>query len=189
MTAEEIVEALHETPLFSIPEAKRPTGIPGAPGCYSWWCPLDALPGVPATPHPSEAFGLLYVGIAPRDTASSARLRSRLCRQHIGGNVGSSTFRFGLAALLWEQERWTPRTSASGKFKLARLDNRALSEWQITHLRLRWAVTSEPWHFEKNLIRVMQPPMNRDHNEKHPFYKSMGDARDRFRQAARTTPM
>lgn len=189
VTAEQIASALHQIPVFSIPEAKRPTGIPGAPGCYSWWGLPGALPSVPTTPHPSEALGLLYVGIAPRDPASSARLRSRLCRQHIGGNVGSSTFRFGLAALLWEQERWTPRMSPSGKFRLDRLDNRALSEWQTTHLRLRWTVISEPWHYERSLIEAMKPPMNREHNEKHPFYSCMGEARDRFRDAARPPPM
>jgi hypothetical protein len=35
----------------------------------------------------------------------------------------------------------------------------------------------------------MKPPMNREHNEKHPFYASMGEARDRFRDAARLAPM
>ena len=142
---------------------------------------------MPTTPHPSQLLGLLYIGIAPRDAASFAQLRSRLCKQHIGGNVGSSTFRFGLAALLWQQEGWTPRMSPSGKFKLDRDDNRALSIWQVTHLRLRWAVASRPWGFEGDVIAAMRPPMNRDHNETHPFYKAMGDARDRFRRAARTT--
>lgn len=187
MSVDEIVEQLQQVPVYSIPEAKRPTGIPPEPGFYSWWSTPGALTNVPTTPHQSEPLGLLYVGIAPRDTASSARLRSRLCQQHIGGNVGSSTFRFGLAALLWEQQHWAPRMSGGGKFKLDRVDNRALSDWQITHLRVRWAVISRPWDFENDVIAAMQPPMNRDHNEKHPFYESMGDARDRFRDAARAT--
>jgi hypothetical protein len=54
----------------------------------------------PHTGHPSAVFTLLYVGVAPRDAVSNARLGSRLCGQHLGGNVGSSTFRFGLASLL-----------------------------------------------------------------------------------------
>lgn len=186
VTADDIANELHRLPAHSIPDAKRPSGIPPEPGFYAWWCRPGALKDVPITPHQTEPLGLLYVGIAPRDTASSARLRSRLCQQHIGGNIGSSTFRFGLAALLWEEQRWAPRMSGGGKFMLDRLDNRALSDWQITNLRLRWVVSSRPWSFEHDVITAMQPPMNRDHNETHPFYESMGDARHRFRVAARS---
>jgi hypothetical protein len=187
VTVREIVGELQQAPVFSVADAKRPTGIPTESGCYAWWCTPGAVPDVPTTLHPSEALGLLYVGIAPRDAESCARLRSRLCQQHIGGNIGASTFRFGLAALLWEQNGWTPRMSTSGRFTLDRRDNRALSQWQTSNLRLRWAVSPEPWDFEIDLIAAMQPPMNREHNEKHPFYECMGDARDRFRDAARAT--
>jgi hypothetical protein len=113
-------------------------------------------------------------------------LRSRLYRQHIGGNVASSTFRFGLASLLWEQEGWKPRISASGRFRLDRADNDALSAWQRTHLRVRWTVLQEPWRFEADVVRLMEPPMNRSHNSHHPFYREMGYARDRFRAVARS---
>lgn len=142
------------------------------------------MPGVPTTPHRSEPVGLLYVGIAPRDATSGAELRSRLCKQHIGGNVGSSTFRFGLAALLWEQQGWVPRRAASGKYRLDADDNRALSQWQRAHLRVRWAVVPEPWLSEPSVVEQMEPPMNRDQNADHPFYTRMGAARDRFRAAA-----
>jgi hypothetical protein len=49
---------------------------------------------------------LLYIGIAPRDAVSKALLRSRLWRQHISGNLASSTFRFGLGALLFLNGRF-----------------------------------------------------------------------------------
>jgi hypothetical protein len=39
--------------------------------------------------------------------------------------------------------------------------------------------------YEDKVIEAMKPPMNRDHNDSHPFYNRMGDARDRFREAAR----
>src|SRR4051812_15513039 len=181
----EIAAALRRPPVHTIAETEATTGAPGEPGLYAWWAVPDAVPGMPAIPHPSEPLGLLYVGIAPSNAASAAQLRSRLCGQHIGGNIGSSTFRFGLGALLWESEGWTPRRSASGKYTLDRDDNDALSVWQRDHLRLRWVVVTKPWCFESTVIATMKPPMNREHNQDHPFYDAMGRARAGFREAAR----
>jgi hypothetical protein len=168
-----------------VAEAEAPDGAPVAPGFYAWWAIPSAIPGVPSPAHPVESVELLYVGIAPKNSTSSARLRSRLCRQHIGGNIVASTFRFGLASLLWQVEGWTPRRSASGKYRLSREENQALSAWQRHHLRVSWAVIDVPWQVEPDVVRAMEPPMNRHHNESHPFYEQMGLARDRFRDAAR----
>jgi hypothetical protein len=180
----EIVDELRRGPLLSVDDAESVAGAPAAPGFYAWWAVPDAIPGVPLIPHPSEPLGLLYVGIAPRNAASSTDVRRRLCGQHIGGNVGSSTFRFGLASLLWEREGWTPRASRSGRPMLAAEDNRALSAWQRGHLRVRWAVVQAPWRFEADVIATMTPPMNREGNSRHPFYAAMGEARSAFRAAA-----
>lgn len=38
---------------------------------------------------------------------------------------------------------------------------------------------------EATVIAAMRPPMNREHNERHPFYTSMGVARNELRRAAR----
>jgi GIY-YIG catalytic domain-containing protein len=184
MTTDTIVRALRRVPLWTIADAKTPRGLRPEPGFYAWWERPGAVPGVPAPPHPALPVALLYVGIAPRDAVSNARLRSRLCGQHIGGNVGSSTFRFGLASLLWRHEDWQPRISLSGKYRLDRTDNGALSAWQRSHLFLSWLVVEKPWRFEDAVIWSMGPPMNRDHNQHHPFYVSMGRARDEFRAAA-----
>ena len=184
MRPADVIAELVQTPLRRIEDATAADGVPAHPGFYAWWVAPDALPGVLVTPHPSMPFGLLYVGVAPRSETSGARLRSRLCRQHIGGNVASSTFRFGLASLLWKQEGWTPRRSASGKYRLEADDNSALSEWQRRHLRVRWAIVDSPWLIERNVIHELKPPMNRDHNEHHAFYTAMGEARDAFRAAA-----
>jgi hypothetical protein len=137
-------------------------------------------------PHLSEPLGLLYVGIAPRRAGSSTDLRRRLCGQHIGGNIASSTFRFGLASLLWERQGWRPRLSRSGRPLLAAEDNRSLTDWQRAHLRVGWAVVPEPWSVEAEVIGLMNPPMNREGNAGHPFYEAMGWARRRLRAAART---
>ena len=83
-----------------------------------------------------------------------------------------------------------------------RLDAATLSVWEVQagthrqrwalevareHLRLAWFVVPEPWVYEDQIIEVMKPPMNRDHNHSHPLYKRMGEARERFREAARTS--
>jgi GIY-YIG catalytic domain len=176
------VAGLARVPLWSVQEAR--SAIPSEPGFYAWWVVSGAIPGIPAPSHPSQPFELLYVGIAPRDANSGSSLRSRLCRQHIGGNVASSTFRFGLGALLWEREGWTPRRSQSGQYRLDPTDNAALSKWQLDYLRLQWFVITEPWRLERDVIKAMKPPMNRDHNHNHPFFEGMGGARDRFRETA-----
>jgi hypothetical protein len=77
-------------------------GVPSDPGFYTWWSRgSDALPDVPLAPHPADpTLSLLYVGIAPSRAASNATLRSRVVGQHIGGNLGSSTFRRSFAARL-----------------------------------------------------------------------------------------
>jgi hypothetical protein len=184
VTCQAVVDELVRKPLYEIQEAAGGDGVPADSGFYAWWAALEALPGVPVTSHPSEPYGLLYVGIAPRDATSGATLRSRLSRQHIGGNVASSTFRFGLAALLWRRQRWTPRRSASGKYSLDARDNEALGQWQRDHLRLRWAVAETPWLLESDVVQLLSPPMNREHNKDHGFYSKMGDAREAFRAAA-----
>src|SRR5690242_341491 len=100
MNAEAVVEALRSSTLATVAEAVAVEGVPAEPGFYAWWPTSAALPTVPLHGRGMDGFGLLYVAIAPRRQSSS--LRSRVCRQHIAGNVTASTFRSGLAALLWK---------------------------------------------------------------------------------------
>lgn len=174
------------SPLISIAEALRPEadgGVPDAAGFYAWWVRPDALPHVPGAPHPSEPYGLLYVGIAPSRATSSATLRSRLLGQHIGGNVGSSTFRRSLAALLFERECWTPVRTTTRELLTAD-DNANLSAWQREHLRLAWLHVVNSWEGEAEVIAEMQPALNLAGNASHPFYATMSEARRRFKAAA-----
>jgi GIY-YIG catalytic domain-containing protein len=180
-----VVAELCGSPLYSIDEVRSTGIVPDDPGFYAWWTTRDVIPGVRGPRHRADPFELLYVGIAPSRPDSKAHLRSRLVRQHIGGNIASSTFRFGLAALLWEQQRWTPSQSASHRFRLPPDEERALSAWQRTYLRVRWCVVSEPWSRERDVVRELEPPMNREHNADQPFFAEMGDARTRFRDRAR----
>lgn len=181
MEPDQVVDELLALPIQTVEEARR--HAPEAPGFYGWWCEQSAMPAeVPAPPHPTEPYGLLYLGVAPNGPGSASNLRRRL-RQHTSANIGSSTFRFSLTSLLWEKEAWWPVWTDRPA-----LDNRcraALGAWQRENLRVRWCEAPEPWLLEAGVISLMRPPMNRESNEGHPFYTSMGVARNELRRAAR----
>lgn|SRR5829696_904501 len=157
-TTEEMVEALRREPRAVAEARRKPSegGVPEAPGLYAWWMTPGAIPKVHGPKHPTEDLELLYVGIAPRDERSKATLRSRIRRQHLGGTIGSSTFRRSLAALLLDAEEWSTRWSGT-RTQLPPEDNRRLSEWQEARLRLAWMEHSRPWTAERPVIAVMRP--------------------------------
>jgi len=159
-------------------------GAPLADGFYAWWVKQGALTGVPGRPHPTEpGLHLLYVGISPRDAASQQNLRARLLDNHIGGNTGSSTFRFVLASLLLSDLDLHPRKKAK-KVVLDREDNVRLREWQTENLRVTWCERPAPWEIEGEVIAEMKPPLNAAGNSAHPFYATVKASRGAFRAAA-----
>ena len=158
-------------------------GVPGAPGFYAWWAPRGAI-DVPHHPHPVDAdLGLLYVGISPARPSSAGTIRSRIVGQHVGGNTSSSTFRFVLAALLFEELGLTPRKTKT-KVVLDSEDNARLRVWQFEHLSLTWCVRGRPWEVEGEVIALMEPPLNSAGNSAHPFHARVSSARATFRAAA-----
>ena len=180
--AAELADVLCRFPC-TVADAQRPADAGGAParsGMYAWWMSPRAIPGVSGPPHPAERLELLYVGIAPSTAQSRASLRSRVLRQHIGGNIGSSTFRQSLAALLLEQQGWTTRWSGSRQ-QLTQSHNRALRDWQIRHLRLSWAEQPRPWEVEEHVITLMQPPLNLAGNASHPLHQRLTALRAQLR--------
>lgn len=100
--AEELRRRIHT--IADAHRAPNDGGLPAKHGIYAWWMAPGAIAGVTGPAHPSEDLELLYVGIAPKDARSKATLRSRIRGQHLGGNIGSSTFRQSLAALLWYEK-------------------------------------------------------------------------------------
>jgi hypothetical protein len=180
----EVIEGLRW--LHSIADAHRERNgdaLPEAPGLYAWWMSPGAISGVNGPPHPTEEFELLYVGIAPKDAQSKATLRSRIRTQHLGGNIGSSTFRQSLAALLFEDRGWSTRWSGS-RPQLVPEHNRALSDWQREHLRLAWVERPSPWTVEGQVIALMQPPLNLAGNTSHPLYRRLKALRAKLRKRA-----
>jgi hypothetical protein len=154
--ADELVERLRRN-LHTINDTHRKPTDGGAPeehGIYAWWMAPGAIPDLNGPAHAAEKLELLYVGIAPKDAQSKATLRSRIRGQHLGGNIGSSTFRQSLAALLSEDRGWMTRWSR-GRAQLVHEHNRALSKWQRDHLRLAWVECVCPWIIEARVIALM----------------------------------
>src|SRR5437868_3720465 len=108
----------------------------GYPGLYSWWADDEALSML------YRLFGvrmpsLIYVGQTGATSTrsgrlSSATLHSRICKNHLGGNVGASTFRKTVSAVLLEPLA----LRLSGPACLDKPSNHAVSDWMRVHLRV-----------------------------------------------------
>jgi hypothetical protein len=182
---DQVVEELRRR-IHTIADAHRTPnagGLPATHGVYAWWMAPGAIAGVAGPAHPSEKLELLYVGIAPKDARSKATLRSRIRGQHLGGNIGSSTFRQSLAALLFQDHGWLTSSSGS-RTQLIPEHNRALSDWQREHLRLAWVERPSPWTVEARVIALMQPPLNLAHNASHGMYGRLTELRAKLRESA-----
>jgi len=159
--------------------------LPQRNGVYARWTLAGAIPGVPERLHPVESnLALFYVGIAPVRASSSATLNSRVVGNHLKGNTGSSTFRLTLASLLIDELGFRPRQTKT-KFVLPPDQNRRLSDWQQSNLRLTWSEHDKPWNIEDAVIAELEPPLNLAKNASHPFHSTLTKARERFRGAAR----
>jgi hypothetical protein len=184
LTVSQAIKALLRTPLLTIEQARALLITDrNAHGMYSWWLTeANALPCVPTTPHPTERVGLLYIGVGP-GTAGSNRTLPKRFADHTK-EASRSTLRYGLASFLYAREGWTPCWHNKRPL-LADPDSDALSVWMATNLRVQLAHTFKPLGIEREVVQRMRPPLNRTHNQSHPFYKTVGDARKAFRAAAR----
>ena len=137
----------------------------GNAGLYSWWADTDARDlflrstGV-------RVGHFLYVGQAgetrwPSGRKSTATLKSRIRRNHVRGNLSSSTFRHTISALLRQPLKL--RLAEPGK--LTPEDNRRVSEWLEDHLRVA-IVSSEDRDslkaVEQAVLDTLDPPFNLD---------------------------
>jgi hypothetical protein len=182
---EPVVQALR-APAVRAPEVlQSPDLLPAAAGFYAWWSHRGAIADVPHVPHPLAAeLSLLYVGISPARETSRQTIRARVTGNHLTGNVGSSTFRFVLAALLGEALDLHPYLRGT-KAALSAYENARLSAWQREHLLLTWCARERPWEIESEVIAQLTPPLNSADNAAHAFYPAVRAARAEFRRRAR----
>jgi hypothetical protein len=189
-----LIRDLERTPC-TVAEAVRPPSrgvIADVPGFYAWWAPCGALAGPEGMRHPSNAFlRAPYVGVSPSRPGTRQRLRGCVIGDHVRGNTGGSTFRFALAALLLDARKYEPRlridTKGRRKYVLPRDQNRDLRVWQTEYLRVSWATCEEPWRdeLEAAVIAHFNSPLNLATNHKHPYYRTLEEARQSFRVAAK----
>lgn len=158
--------------------------VPASGGFYAWWSRRGAIAVVPYVPHPLDAeLSLLYVGISPVRESSRQSVRARVIGNHLRGNVGSSTFRFVLAALLIDLLELNPYLRGT-KVALEPSDNDRLSLRQEENLKLTWCARERPWEIEDAVIGELAPPLNSAGNATHPFYPRVGEIRSAFRRRA-----
>jgi hypothetical protein len=180
-----VVQAL-QRPAATVPDVlESPQLLPAAPGFYGWWSRRGALASVPYIPHPlHDDVCLLYVGISPARETSRQTVRSRVIGNHLNGNVGSSTFRFVLAALLIDALELQPHLRGT-KVALSAHDNARLSAWQRERLLLTSCARERPWEIESEVIARLGPPLNSAANAVHVFYPAVRAARAELRRRAR----
>lgn len=126
-------------------------------GLYSWWADDETLSIL------SAHFGvrvppLIYAGQAGATSTRSRRiyaatLRSRICTNHLGGNVGSSTFRKTISAVLFEPLA----LHLSAPECLDKASNDAVSLWIRLHLR----IVTAPHNDRDQLAEVEQAVLDR----------------------------
>ncbi len=137
--------------------------VPREPGLYSWW--VDDL-GREQLSEGAEVVlpALIYAGQAGATSLhsrkeSAATLRSRIVSNHLGGQIGTSTFRRTLSALL--REILMLRVASTRRLEID--SNATLTEWIHTHLSVCWVpytdrVSLEP--AEAAMLNTLDPPLN-----------------------------
>lgn len=191
LTADEVSARLCTSVVTTAVASRTPAngGAPTVRGIYAWWTTSEeALPDTPVAEIAGRAERLLYVGIVPRKPSAGKlpspgrHLRQRLLREHLGAQLGGSTFRMALVALLWEQQGWTPLPGSKGLPALTPDEKRALRAWQDAHLRVSWCEHEQPWTVETAVIKKLGAPFNLASNSEHPYYDVLAEKRSALRR-------
>lgn len=164
------------------PSVARP---PATAGFYAWWCRVESLAdAAPAIPREERfpvdpAWSLLYVGISPSRATSSKNVASRFSKDHVGGNIGGSTFRQSLASLLIANLQLQPKSGGDR----SRLTSEApLSRWIEASCGATFARSDRPWELEAAVIRLLDPPLNIDKGA-NPFRFEVSARRSALRRS------
>ena len=182
-TSLELVQALaHDAPLLGAADVlSRTTALPER-GIYGWFfktippgCPIEHCVR-------RDQACLLYLGIAPSRSTSSATIRSRL-RLHLTATTYESTLRLSLASLL--QEQLDLSFVPAGRSVRLGAGEAVLSKWLHEHALVAVIAHPTPWSVEKDLIALLDLPLNLQHNQHHPFHCALASARAQVRAEAR----
>lgn len=161
--------------------------VPKEAGLYGWYFRQipDDVPTDGCVFHNGAT--LLYVGIAPSSSSSSAHLRSRL-RQHLRGNAYGSTLRLTLGCLLSRKLGLELRQTQSGKRRTFGPGEKLLSDWIAEHARVVFVTSPEPWNIESKVVHGLCLPLNLEFNEGHAFHSQLSELRSATRKKALSLP-
>lgn len=186
---------LHPTKLWSRVEILgRSSAVPKEPGIYAWYF-REIPPLVPidrCVTH--EGLTLLYIGISPQASSkkgkesSKQNLSTRL-KFHMNGNAYGSTLRLSLGCLLSKQLGIQLRRVGSGKRRTFADGEKKLSSWLEQNAFVIWAVTSEPWLIETDLLKTVSLPVNLAQNDSHVFHAVLSTMRKNARALADELPV
>ncbi len=190
-----IDELLEPERLWSREEviATRPSPVPKTGGVYAWY--FRQIPGAIDTSrcHMHDGMTLLYVGIAPKKPYADGRRSKTTLHQRVGyhytGNAEGSTLRLTLGCLLGTGLGIELRRVGSGKRRTFATGEQLLSSWMAANAFVCWAVHSEPWELEEELIARYDLPLNLDQNRRNAFHPELSAARRAAKERAAQLPI
>jgi hypothetical protein len=140
------------------PRFPRPEDDVDLPGLYAWFVDKAGAAVLARAAEAPLSAGLIYAGRAGAGT-SSATLRSRITRNHLGGRIRSSTFRLTLASLLAAELR----LAGAGGRTLASDGEERLSRWMSEHLAVAVTPVVDPAALvglEAAVLNRLDAPLN-----------------------------
>lgn len=161
--------------------------IPKLPGIYAWY--FRSIP--PEIPTAGcticNELTLLYIGVAPSKASSKRTLHDRI-ELHLTGDADVSTLRLSLGCLLSDTLGIQLRRVSRTRMTFVDGEQR-LSAWLADNAFVVWAIRSEPWKVEVELIQSLSLPLNLQHNRRHPFYPVLSAKRHLARNQASSLPV
>lgn len=61
-----------------------------------------------------------------------------------------------------------------------------LNAWMRDNLRVQWVAIEMPWNFETQVIGLLRPPLNQDHNTNHPMFSTVEEARRLLQESGKS---
>ena len=163
--------------------------MPPDRGLYAWFfkdiptcVPIDGCVA-------KDGLTLLYVGISPKNEASTQNLRKRITN-HYRGNAEGSTLRLTLGTLLSETSDFPLRRVGSGKrMTFTHLGEQWLDGWMDRNAFVSWLKHEAPWEVESGIFKDLSLPLNIQDNDHHPFAKKLSAMRIMAKKQARQMPI
>jgi hypothetical protein len=158
------------------------------PGLYAWWVDDEGAADLAAGLGTELAGSRVYAGQAgatrwPSGTPTNNTLGKRIGQKHLGGKVRMSTFRWTLAAILFDRLNVQVRAP----MVIAPSSEEALSEWMGRHLSVAVHAHDDRGSLEgleEQLLELFDPPLNLRHMRPTPQRQRLTDLRRRISRDA-----